>query len=182
MRKLVLVIAVIIVMAAFAGCLGEDDEKKKEPKITYVAKASGPLPAINGHTSENEETSVDLPFNETYITQVSLKLTWTDTNDAGDPESAEDDTFTIEVIPPNGTGEPERKSGMGNQLVLTFDAPQNVEEPIENGAGWKVKITIDPGEGSTGPGLGIVLIYNDGGNDWTLNMEYKYLQASEETT
>jgi len=183
MKKVKIVMAFLLILTILiVGCLGNGSEEPTEPEFTMVARSGGPLPAVNGHTEENEETTVDVPFNETFITQATFKLTWTDTNNNGDPESAQDDKFTIEVTPPNGSGEPETKSGTGNTLSLTVDVPQNIEEPVENGVGWIVKITIEPGEGTTAPGFGRFIWYTDTGNDWALTIEYKYLEAVEETT
>ncbi|UCE73927.1 MAG: hypothetical protein JSV56_13045 [Methanomassiliicoccales archaeon] len=181
--KIGLLIILIVFATAISGCLGGGEEDTKEPVITYVVKAGGKDGPYSGYTGENDETTVDINFNHTYIVQATFKLTWTDTNNNGDPESSQDDTFTIEVTPPNGSGEPAKNSGAGSSVTLDIDSAQNLEEPMENSVGWKVKITCEPGEGSSGgPGLGIFIFWADSGNDWTLNVEYKYLQAMEETT
>ncbi|UCG70704.1 MAG: hypothetical protein JSV09_06735 [Thermoplasmata archaeon] len=181
--KIGLLIILIVFTTAISGCLGGEGEGSKETEITYAVMAGGRDGPYEGYTGENDESTVDITFNHTYIVQASFRLTWTDTNNNGDPESAQDDTFTIEVTPPNGSGEPAKNSGAGNSLTLDIDSPQNHEEPMDNGAGWHVKITCDPGQGSSGgPGLGIWIIWTDSGNDWILNVEYKYLQAVEETT
>jgi len=182
-KKICLLIIITIFMAAFSGCLGGGGEDNKETQIEYVVRSGGTYGPEEGRTEEGQESTLDITLNSTYITQAIFKLTWTDTNNNGDPESAQDDTFTIEVTPPNGSGEPDSNSGAGSSLSLEIDVPQNLEEPTQNDAGWKVKITIQPGQGSSGgPLLGIFIIYSDTGNDWKLNVEYKYLQALEETT
>lgn len=182
-KKICLLTILIVFTAAFSGCLGGGGEDTKESKIEYVVRSGGTYGPVEGHTNEGEESTVDINLNSTYITEATFRLTWTDTNNNGDPEPGQDDTFTIEVTPPNGSGEPDSNSGAGSSLSLEIDVPQNLEEPTQNDAGWNVKITIAPGSGSSGgPGLGIVIIWADSGNDWTLNVEYKYLQALEETT
>lgn len=181
--KIGLLIILIVFATAISGCLGGGGEDTKESNITYMMKAGGKDGPYEGYTGENDESTVDINFNHTFITQATFKLTWTDTNNNGDPESSQDDTFTIEVTPPNGSGEPAKTSGAGSSLTLDIDSPQNFEEPVENNVGWNVKITCAPGEGSSGgPGLGILIFWADSGNDWTLNVEYKYLEAIQEST
>lgn len=183
MRKWVLLIAVVISMAVFAGCLGGEGEGDGgEPEIIYTMKNNGAWGPVSGYTGESEASNIDITFNDSYIAEITLILTWTDTNNNGDPEPAADDTFTMEITGPNGT-EPVKKSGAGNKLEASVKFPQNADEPVENGMGWNVKITCDPGQGSSGgPGLGFFIIYADSGNDWTLNVKYSYLAPMVEGT
>ncbi len=182
MRKWVVLIVTIVIMTVFAGCLGSgEDNKGEEIKITYVNKSGGAWGPVTGYTSENDETIVNVNFNDSYINEATFKLTWTDLNDAGDPESAQDDQFTIQVTPPNGSGEPQSTTGAGSSLTLTVKSPQNIEEPQDNGKNWVILITIVPGEGTTAPGLGQFIWYADSGNDWTLRVEYKYMEGQEAT-
>jgi hypothetical protein len=176
MHKWVLLIAVVVTMAAVAGCLGEGDAGgEDEEKVVYQMKNNGAWGPVSGYTGENEVSSVDINFNDTYIAEITLVLTWTDTNNNGDPEPAQDDTFTMEITGPNGT-EPVQKTGAGNKVEASVKFPQIADEPVTNNAGWNVKITCEPGQGSSGgPGLGLFIIYSDSGNDWTLNAEYSYL-------
>ena len=171
----------IVSFAVFSGCLGGGEEGGGSVKTEWVTRSGGRWGPTSGYTGENDETTVNVDFNHTHISQATFKLTWTDTNNNGDPESAQDDKFTIEVTPPNGSGEPTKKSGSGSSLTLEVSAGQNIEEPVQNGAGWMDKITIDPGQGTTAPGFGLVIIYSDSGNDWTLNVEYSYLVEQEIT-
>ena len=178
-NKFGLLLIFIVSFAVFSGCLGGGDEGGDTPKTEWVVRGGGNWGPKSGRTEENEETIVTVDFNHTHISGATFKLTWTDTNAPGDPEPAQDDRFTIEVTPPNGSGEPTKKSGTGSSLSLDVSAGQNIEEPVENGKGWRVTITIEPGEGSTGPGPGPLIIYTDSGNDWTLKVEYKFLEEQE---
>ncbi len=178
-KKFGLLLIFIVSFAVFSGCLGGGDEGGDSVKTEWVSRTGGSWGPTSGYTGENDETIVNVDFNHTHISGATFKLTWTDTNNNGDPESAQDDKFTIEVTPPNGSGEPTKKSGSGSSLTVEVSAGQNIEEPVENGKGWKVTITIEPGEGSTAPGLGQFVWFADTGNDWTLKVEYKFLEEQE---
>ncbi len=178
-KKLVAIFAVMIAITLLTGCLGGsgESESEEESANTYNLRTDGTWGPENGHTDEGEETAVDITFNHQFITEVTFTLTWVDMNDHGDEEAASDDVFTVSAAPPNGTEE--GSSGAGGQVQFTVRSGINREEPIENNAGWKVTITIEPGEGTTAPGLGVLVFWEDTGNDWQLSATYSYLVAAE---
>lgn len=101
-KKIGLLIILTVFLVAISGCLGGEAENKETPNVEYVTKTGGIWGPQNGHTEENEETIVDVNFEHQYISEVTFTLTWTDYNNNGDPEPAQDDRFTLEVTPPNG--------------------------------------------------------------------------------
>lgn len=178
-KKLLAVLAVIIAFTFFTGCLGgsSEGESDGETNKEYSTRADGVWGPENGHTNEGEDTIVDITFNHQFITEVTFVLTWVDTNDNGDEEAASDDVFTVSAGPPNGTEE--GGSGSGGQLQFTVRSGIHREEPVDNNAGWKLTINIEPGEGTTAPAFGVLVWWEDTGNDWQLSATYSYLVAPE---
>jgi hypothetical protein len=183
MRKLVLVIAVIIVMAAFAGCLGGEAEKKKSNTPVLVPKnAKSPTQSgwIDDDGNEHASAPITVGLNDTNIVHVKFTIRVDDSDPAhsDSDEGSNPDDVTVTISSGNDT---EKKGGPTPfSATIEFNAPGGTEAPEYLDQSWTVQIDADLGGGKPMYFFGLI-VWIDQGIAYTVDCEYSYM-ALEETT
>jgi hypothetical protein len=181
MRKLVLLIAVIIILAAFAGCLGGEAGEKKDKEILLVQKTGKIAPLsgwIDEDGNEHASQSFEVVLNDTNIVTAKFSIKVDDSN----PENSETDDgsapdeITVTVSSGNSS---EKKSGpTPYSTMVEFKAPGGTEAPQYLDSRWTVQIEADLGGGKPMFIFGRI-VYIDQGVAYTINAEYTYMAAEE---
>jgi hypothetical protein len=183
MRKLVLVIAVVIVMAAFAGCLGGEAEKKKEnPPVLVPKNVQSPSQSgwIDNDGNDHASAPITFALNDTNIVNVKFTIKVDDSDQANSEtdEGSNPDDVIVSISSGNDT---EKKSGPTPlSATIEFTAPGGTEAPEYLDQSWTVQIDAELNGGKP-IFLGFVWVYVDQGVAYKVDCEYTYM-ALEETT
>ena len=178
------------------------------PLILWGAWTLGPLPLISGpevpddgtdwtkydiitgdqsfSRSANENSDSDTPFviSDTNVIDVTFTLTWTDEPDASVRHVNEPDEFALEVFAPDGRDFQTQFSfnpqGGSGQVSLTVEFDPD-DDPYVNGTGdWIANIRCgDCGDHVLWRPSGGIFDQPDNGNDWDLDVTYRYYQKPE---
>jgi hypothetical protein len=182
MRKWVLLIAITITMAAFAGCLGGGSEGPKENPTGLVLK-HGTVETMSGWINEdgNEHASQSFPItlNDTNIVSVKFTISVEDS----DPEHSEtdegsnSDDITVTIT---GNNETETKQGPTPlSATIEFKSPQGLETPVYLSSSWNIQIDAELGGGKPMFIFGRI-VYIDQGIAYKISGDYSYM--AEEIT
>lgn len=183
MRKMVLLIIMIVISAAFAGCLGGEAEEKKA-KTPQLVQKHGKNPTLSGWIdhdgNQHASGSIGVNLNDTNIVSVkfTIKVEDSDADHSETDQGSDPDQVTITISSGNTT---EKKSGP-TPFSTTVDvaAPGGAETPQYLDSGWTVQIDADLGGGKPVYFFGFI-VYVDQGVAYTIDAEYSYM-AAEETT
>lgn len=181
MRKLVLVIAVIIVMAAFAGCLGGDEGKKKsnEPEMVEASGTTGTEGSVETLAQGPPETvveTVEIIIPDGNVTSVAISIKVSDDDDGTNPDQV---SGTVEGS--GGVGEYNATLPSGPTpyvATVNFKAQEDLSLPNN----WIISLSVDC-YSSDSQTLGILPIWvgtADNGFSYNVTFTYKYLKAIEE--
>lgn len=172
--------AVLLVLLLIGWGLGvfEAESEGGYSDVDYkVELYDGALDPLTGYSNEDTTVYRAVDVEEAAITNITFTLTWQDEPDQPAMEN-DGDEFSLNVTTPWGEGDetPMTRNEHGEEgvLILTFRAPAAGEYPDSGSAGtYHVNITM--GEAGEQWLLGIPSVgLNDGGNDWTLTVEYQY--------
>jgi hypothetical protein len=194
MRKLVLLIVTIMIVAAFAGCFG-GEEKKKDTEPTLVEKKGTILPMqgwaeSNWESQNNEPWIVDIilsiPLNNTNIVKIkiSIKVEDSDTEHAESDQGSTPDQVTAIATGGGNFTSDEEKGTTTTTLTIDIIAPQNEEEVVYLDSSWDVNLKAECYGGKPFKWRGIVPIpgstYKDQGIYYTVTGEYSYMEVEAE--
>jgi hypothetical protein len=177
MRKLVIIIASVVIFAAFAGCLGGGDEEKKE-KPTELALKQGTIQEISGWIDDdgNEHASgtFPLPLNDSNIVSIEITVMVEDSNseNAETDQGSDPDSITVTAAGGNNTETMEGITPFSAKFEFTA---LGGEEPTNflDGA-WSVQIDAALGGGKPRFFFGFI-IWIDQGVAYTISGQYTFL-------
>ncbi len=182
MRKWVLLMVTIVIMTAFAGCLGGEAENKGNSQPELVLK-QGTIPQqsgwidTDGNRHAHGEFTINL--NDTNIVSVNIKLSVED-SDAAHAETDEGSDPDDVIVTVGQGNNSEEKTGM-TPFNQQFDigAPKTEEKTDYLGESWT--IVIDAALGGEKPAYFFgLIVWEDQGVAYTIDGSYSYM-ASEET-
>lgn len=177
MRKWVIAIACVVILAAFAGCLGGGDEGKKEKPPELTLK-QGTIQEISGWIDDdgNDHASGNfpLPLNDSNIVSIQITVNVEDSNPehAETDQGSDPDQITVTVAGGNST---ETKDGMTPfTATFEFSAEGGQEATTFLDGGWAVQIDATLGGGKPRFIFGFI-IWIDQGIAYTISGQYTYL-------
>jgi hypothetical protein len=179
---MVLLIIMIVILAAFAGCLGGEAEEKKAKTPTLVQKhAKNPTLSgwIDHDGNQHASGSIGVNLNETNIVQVkfTVKVEDSDADHSETDQGSDPDDVTVTI---SGGNFSEKKTGITPfSTQLDFGAPGGTETPQYLDSGWTVQIDSNLGGGKPVYFFGFI-VYVDQGVAYTIDADYTYM-APEET-
>jgi hypothetical protein len=179
MRKLVLVIAVIIVMAAFAGCLGGDADKKKsnEPELMEASGTTGSEGSVETLAQASPETAsetVEIIIPDGNVTSVAISIKVSDDDDGTNPDQV--------------SGTVEGSGGVGNYNATLPNGPTPYTATVNFKAGeeqslpnnWIISLSVEcHASQDNWPGPIMWVGTADNGFSYNVTFTYKYLKAAE---
>jgi hypothetical protein len=178
---MVLLIIMMVILAAFAGCLGGEAEKKKPKEPTLVQKQATNPPQsgwIDHDGNQHASAPLGVNLNDTNIVSVkfTIKVEDSDADHSDTDQGSDPDQVTITVGGGNTT---EKKSGSTPfTATISFVAPGGTEAPQYLDSGWTVQIDAELGGGKPVYFFGFI-VYVDQGVSYTINAEYSYMMAEE---
>jgi hypothetical protein len=152
--------------------IGTDDPSKfsdrvmGEEEVIVMVYDNGTI-TNSGTLEENSGVEVPMVFNDSYIIDISISLTWTDEPSSFPQGTNEPDHFTVQLIDPEGEvlGEDEGDSGT---LEISWSQP-DPEEILYNGT-FTVNVDLGTAGDDYGPfGFGSL---EDTDNVYSLNIEF----------
>jgi len=177
MRKWVLLMAVVVSMAALAGCLGGDDEAEGEETPELVQKHGTIMPMsgwIDDDGNEHASASIGINLNNTNIVQVKFSVTIDDS----DPEHSETDQGSdpdqVTVVAMGGNETNDISGATPYKRDFEFKAkagPQGSEYLAQS---WTINIDAELGGGKPTYFFGFI-VYIDQGVAYTIEGEYTYM-------
>lgn len=176
MRKWVLIIVTILIMGSLAGCLGGEDEEKKEKAPELVLK-HGTIEQLSDWISGDGGTatkSIPINLNNTNIVSVAFKVSVEDSNadNAETDQGSDPDDVSITISGDNFT---ETQDGMTPLALNTdFRAQGGSEEITYLSQAWTINIEATLNGGKPAYLFGF-LVYNDQGVAYTIDGEYTYM-------
>jgi hypothetical protein len=177
MRKLVIIIASVLILAAFAGCLGEGDKEKKQKPPEMTLK-QGTIQEMSGWIQEdgNEHAAQDFPLSLNNSNIVSIEITVmvedSDGEHAETDQGSDPDSISVTVAGGNNT---ETKDGITPFSAIFEFTVQGGQEATDflDGA-WSVHIDAALGGGKPRFFFGFI-IWIDQGVAYTISGQYTYL-------
>lgn len=177
MRKWVLLIAVVVTVAALAGCLGGDDDAEGEETPELVQK-HGTITPISGWLdddgNQHASGSIGVTLNDTNIVKIKFSVVIED-SDAEHSESdqgSDPDELTVVVMGGNETNE--LKGTTPFRRDFEFKSMASSEESQYLGQSWTVNIDAALGGGKPTYFFGFI-VYIDQGVAYTIEGEYTYM-------
>jgi dipeptide/tripeptide permease len=133
----------------------------------------------DGYLSENSVHEDILNVSETNMISISFKLTWQDEADSDARHNNQPDEFSITVTAPDGQDQDSGIVTNGNtEFTINFEQPN--EDPYFNGTGEYEIVINCLNAGDHEPlfpdPLGI-RTESDNGNDWLLEVTYRYYES-----
>jgi hypothetical protein len=178
MRKMVLLIIMMVILAAFAGCLG--GEGKSKPKTVEMVRATGTANAEGAHellaqaSPESGSETVEITIPEGNITGVKIDVRVSDDDDGTPPDQVSgsvggsgggldyNDTLPNSPTPYTGT--------------VSFNAGEGLYLPMN----WKITIdVVCHASDSQTPGFFIWIGTPDNGFSYNVTITYTYLVPME---
>ena len=184
MRKRVILIAILLVAVAFAGCLGsgEDDKKEKPPELVQkhgtIQKMTG-WAESNWADSSNEPFIVDIDIgvmlNHTNIVQIKFKMRVEDSDPAHTESDEGSDPDEVIVTAMGGNITTDEKKGV-TPANIQIDAKATAQggEPSYLSPSWTIHLHGDCYGGKPMYIFGFI-VYKDQGVAWSLEGEYTYM-------
>ena len=182
MRKRVILITILLVAVAFAGCLGSGEEKKESPELI---QKHGTIQQMSGWAESNWASNDNQPFiadidigvmlNHTNIIQVkfTMRVEDSDPQHAETDEGSDPDEITITVTGNNVTSD-EKKGITPATIAIEIKATAQGGEMSYLGQSWNIHLHAECYGGKPRFVLGFI-IYKDQGVAWSLEGEYKYM-------
>jgi len=143
------------------------------------------LDPMENYASEGQQLESEITIGETNVINVTFRLTWKDEYDGTMRHTNRPDTFSIEVQGPdpslsfptsgaNAAG----KEGLVEYTMNVLQKADPKELPFLNGTGaWKITISVDAGDQEPlVPSLIGLREFSDGGNDFTLEISYEFME------
>jgi len=162
-----------------------DDKEEITPfNIEDYDPMGGPLFELDDYATDGQPLKVeDYSIPEKMVASVTFKLTWTDEpNEGWIPQSPghenQPDTFTVDIQGPTdgldaadtGTNE----QGREGVIEFTMDVPVTEDGALNGTGDWEITISVDAGNHQ--PVLGVGIPFDDGGNDFALEITYMYYE------
>jgi proton-dependent oligopeptide transporter, POT family len=182
------IIALIVIPILLFSASGAPAQKflRGEPVLVSehvynaVLGSAGPQ---TGTSTANSDKEVTINVTDINIFNLTVSLSWTDEPPPYPGTTNQPDEFSIKVVAPDGQeaqeGPVANQAGSEGRVSVTFHwDPTNITGDVATGD-YKVKVHM----GNAGPstlkrGLKIIT-FTDAGNDWTLEVVYKYLQEEK---
>ena len=143
------------------------------------------LNPMKDYASEGQPLESEITIAETNVINVTFRLTWKDEDDASMRHTNRPDKFQIDVEGPdpslsfstsgtNAAG----KEGLVEYTVNVIQEADPKELPFLNGTGnWKISISVEAGDQEPLiPSLIGLREFSDGGNDFTLEISYEFME------
>jgi membrane protease YdiL (CAAX protease family) len=155
-----------------AGLIGTDDEAKFVDRVIgadsdNVKRFDNGTITDDGTLTEGSEADVPVAFSANYIISIQVTLSWTDEGSSILLGTNQPDTFTVQLLSPEGNVLDETSGDSGNLDIIWSTG--NPEAVRYNGA-FIVKVRLDNAGDSVGP-LGI-RSDDDTSNDYSVNIQY----------
>ncbi|MFO8051351.1 MAG: hypothetical protein R6V01_06595 [Thermoplasmatota archaeon] len=187
---LMLLTSVLLKGEVVSDTSGDDDGYANYFEDMQLRSASS---AESGELEEGESATVMIPEEGRVVKNMTAVLSWQDESDPpGIPRirryENQPDTFSLKVLSPDGNSSSDTASnpvGGSGVIEISFSMEDTVlNQRLDSGSAgtgnWTVEISLD----STGmwtPQLGPGFIaLSDGGNDFSLSVEYEYYDINEE--
>jgi len=169
--------SIIFISVGFMGCT--DDPPKEDPGYVLLsesAQESGHLDNPEWDGAAETQITYDYSVNGSIITRIVATLTWTDDHSGSDSQDIKD-IFSLRVS--GGESSVNEESDSGN-IKLELEVNETAGE--NSGLGDTVSVTVacvECGTYNEPPLIGPFLRYWDTGNDFSLKVEYDYLEPAE---
>jgi len=168
---LLLIPLVIIATMSFGSNYYIEDEEDTADLQDMDWVSNTQIFAFSGYTNENGESSEDLPMPGMPV-WINATLTWEE-DPAPRLQTNLPDTFDLQLIPPEVTGNAARDSGDSGQIGFNFHT-QNYQGEI-NGT-WSFIVECTGAGDVVGP-FGFTRNPDDG-NDWSMTVTVVYLEKA----
>jgi hypothetical protein len=183
-RKRVILIAILLVAVAFAGCLGSGEDDKKESAPELVAK-HGTIQRMSGWAESNWADSSNEPFivdvdigltlNHSNVVQVQFTLKVEDSDPAHSESDQGSDPDDVTVTASGGNTTTDEKKGTTPATInIEVKTVATANEAVYLSQNWVVHLHADCYGGKPMYFFGFI-VYKDQGVAWTLEGEYTYM-------
>ncbi len=177
MRKWVIIIVSVVILAAFAGCLGGGDKEKKEKPPELVMK-QGTITEMSGWIDDdgNEHAAGNfaLPLNNSNIVSIEINVMVEDSNaeHAETDQGSDPDQITVTVSGGNNSQTMDGITPFSVKFEFTAEGTQDIINYLDGS--WNVQIDAALGGGKPRFIFGFI-VWIDQGIAYTINGQYTYL-------
>jgi hypothetical protein len=183
MRKWILIIALILIMASLAGCLGGEGDDDTKPPVLVQKKGTIPQQSgwIENGGNEHAHGEFTININDTNVIHIKITVRVEDSNPENQEtdEGSDPDDVTVTI---NADNTSEEQNGMTPfSREWKFSAPQSMEddeEPVYLSQSVGIVIDAELGGGKPMFLFGFI-IYIDQGIQYTIEGEYTYMAVEE---